>query len=243
MTNDYLKMQVETMLFKCDKCGTMTTQKNNPIAVTGYETYCNKCKQFMDIVEWDDFTKIEIACNIQKHLNASAVYLLQLPTKPKQEDIKEFRGPTRWLSNFAACEITLDGIIYPTTEHAYMSAKNNEKEWKIICSTTEKPGHIKKLGMEVKLRDDWEDVKISIMSECIDQKFNQEPYHTMLLQTDNAHLSEGNLYGDLYWGIDLNTGKGDNLLGKLIMNKRAQLRINSVKFIDESSIYKINQTI
>ena len=46
MTNDYLKMQVETMLFKCDKCGTMTTQKNNPIAVTGYETYCNKCKQF-----------------------------------------------------------------------------------------------------------------------------------------------------------------------------------------------------
>ena len=37
--------------------------------------------------------------------------------------IKEFKGDYRWLSNFTPCKIELDGFIYPSVEHAYMSAK------------------------------------------------------------------------------------------------------------------------
>ena len=40
--------------------------------------------------------------------------------------IKEFRGEYAWLSNFASVPITLDGIQYPSVEHAYMSAKSKD---------------------------------------------------------------------------------------------------------------------
>ena len=45
-------------------------------------------------------------------------------------DILEFQGEYRWLSNFSPCEIILDGITYKSVEHAYMSAKSENEEWK-----------------------------------------------------------------------------------------------------------------
>lgn len=53
--------------------------------------------------------------------------------------ISEFQGNFRWLSNFAPCKIILDGIEYPSVEHAYMSAKSSERSWKLFCSNTSSP--------------------------------------------------------------------------------------------------------
>lgn len=135
--------------------------------------------------------------------------------------IKEFKGETKWLSNFALVKIVLDGIEYPSTEHAYMSAKCSNKTWKKICANpTITCGQIKFLGTTVKLVDNWDDIKVEVMTECINQKFAQQPYKDMLLATGNQFLQEGNNWGDIIWGVDIKTGEGQNLLGKLIMNFR-----------------------
>lgn len=140
--------------------------------------------------------------------------------------IAEFRGPTRWLSNFAPCVIILEGRKYKSVEHAYMSAKSDMESWKVFCQFTEKPGEVKKASKTVELRSHWEDIKIHVMKECINQKFNQEPYKSALLLTKDETLQEGNNWGDKFWGVDLKTGEGNNYLGKIIMSKRAELRLS-----------------
>jgi predicted NAD-dependent protein-ADP-ribosyltransferase YbiA (DUF1768 family) len=54
-------------------------------------------------------------------------------------------------------------------------------------------------------------------------KFSQEPYRTLLLNTGNILIQEGNRWGDTFWGVDLNTNVGENKLGLLIMQIREQL--------------------
>ena len=61
------------------------------------------------------------------------------------------------------------------------------------------------------------------MTECVNQKFAQQPYRDLLLATGDQFLQEGNNWGDLIWGVDIETGEGQNLLGKLIMEFRETL--------------------
>lgn len=42
------------------------------------------------------------------------------------------------------------------------------------------------------------------------------------MATDDAELVEGNTWGDRYWGVV--DGVGENRLGKLLMERRAELR-------------------
>lgn len=138
--------------------------------------------------------------------------------------IKEFQREYRWLSNFSPVKIELEGTVYSSVEHAYMSAKSDEKWWKEFCSNANNtPGQVKRKSKELVLKLDWEDSKVQIMAECINQKFNQEPYKSKLISTGNTNIQEGNHWGDTFWGISLATGKGLNTLGKLIMDKRAML--------------------
>ena len=138
--------------------------------------------------------------------------------------IEEFRGKTKWLSNFSPVKIVIDGIEYPSTEHAYMSAKCANPTWKKVCANeTITCGQIKFLGSTVKLVDNWNDIKLGVMTECVNQKFAQQPYRDLLLATGDQFLQEGNNWGDLIWGVDIETGEGQNLLGKLIMEFRETL--------------------
>lgn len=139
-------------------------------------------------------------------------------------DILSFQGEFRWLSNFAPVKIILDGRPYPSVEHAYMSAKNNDSDWKLMCADpNNKPGQIKRLSMGIKLKDGWERDKLIVMRDCLEQKYKQEPYKSKLLSTGTAHLEEGNTWGDSFWGVDLITRKGKNNLGILIMEIRTKL--------------------
>lgn len=139
--------------------------------------------------------------------------------------IKEFQGEYRWLSNFAPVKITIEGITYPSVEHAYMSAKSDSKEWKIFCSDElNKPGFIKKESRKIKLKDNWNNIKYNVMKECLEQKFNTNPYKRLLIETGDEWLQEGNMWNDIYWGVCLKTFKGENNLGKLIMEIRETLK-------------------
>ena len=47
--------------------------------------------------------------------------------------IVQFRDEFAWLSNFTPAKIKLYGFNYPSVEHAFMSAKSDDLEWKKFC--------------------------------------------------------------------------------------------------------------
>jgi ribA/ribD-fused uncharacterized protein len=135
--------------------------------------------------------------------------------------IKEFKGAYKWLSNFYPVEIILDGITYPSVEHAYMSAKSESPAWKYFCSCDDNgAGVVKRRSRSLSLSEDWDERKIDVMRTCLFQKFYKEPFRTWLLETGEAHIQEGNTWGDEFWGVCLKTGKGKNQLGAMIMEIR-----------------------
>lgn len=141
-----------------------------------------------------------------------------------QEPILEFQGAFRWLSNFAECKINFNGYVFNSVEHAYQAAKCARHE-DIIKFVDIEPGHAKRLGRKIIVRSDWENVKIPIMRELLVQKFLLNyHYGDMLLFTGNRHIQEGNRWNDKFWGVCLKTNKGENNLGRLIMELRTELQ-------------------
>lgn len=138
--------------------------------------------------------------------------------------IKQFQEEYRWLSNMEPCNIEMDGEIYPSVEHAYMSAKSVDPLWKDFCISTTSPYTVKEQSKFIALRPDWEYIKKSVMLYCLEQKYRQEPYMSKLIATGDEHIQEGNNWKDIFWGIDLATGKGQNNLGIMIMNIRTELQ-------------------
>lgn len=140
------------------------------------------------------------------------------------EIIGSFTGEYRWLSNFKPVKIVYDGIEYPSVEHAYQSAKSDDMIWKSKCASLGyTPGKIKRESYGVTLVENWDKLKVSVMIDCVTQKFNQEPYKTRLLATGDKFLKEGNNHNDTFWGVCNETGQGDNRLGEIIMNVRRKL--------------------
>jgi predicted NAD-dependent protein-ADP-ribosyltransferase YbiA (DUF1768 family) len=61
------------------------------------------------------------------------------------------------------------------------------------------------------------------MRELLREKFWQEPERSVLLATGDVELIEGNWWGDQFWG-QCPVGKGENWLGRLLMELRRDLR-------------------
>lgn len=133
--------------------------------------------------------------------------------------ILSFRDEYFFLSNFYPVEIKLDGIVYPNAETAFQAQKTLDDEERRKFSMLKNPVQAKRLGRKVKLRDDWEEVKLDIMTKIVSQKFLQHPHLIeMLLQTGDEELVEGNKWGDRFWGVCKD--KGENHLGKILMKIR-----------------------
>lgn len=135
--------------------------------------------------------------------------------------INKFEGEYEFLSNFARCSVVYTGNIYPTVEHTYQAAKSLDKSIQKSFTTLPTPGKAKKLGRQIELRPDWEQVKDNIMKNLLRQKFSHEHFKSQLLATGNTQLVEGNTWNDTYWGVC--NGKGLNMLGTLLMEVRSEL--------------------
>ena len=138
------------------------------------------------------------------------------------EPILGFHGQYEFLSNFVWCSVVLDGVVYPSTEHAYQAAKTlDHKERQMIC-LAKTAGQSKKLGKSVTLRDDWESVKEDVMLDLLIQKFSKPTFSSQLLETGDAYLEETNWWKDRYWGVC--DGVGKNRLGHMLMRIRSLLK-------------------
>ena len=138
--------------------------------------------------------------------------------------IGQFRGEYAFLSNFYETPVTYGGLTYTNAEAAFQAQKcmtdSEKREF-----TDMPPAKAKSKGRRVSLRPDWNEVKVGLMEEIVFAKFSQnEQLKQMLLATGEAILKEGNTWNDVFWGISLKTGRGENRLGKILMKVRERLR-------------------
>ena len=142
--------------------------------------------------------------------------------------ITKFDGPWRFLSNFWEEPLHIQGMTFKTAEHAFQAAKCADTSDMLRIMKCQTPGEAKRMGRQVKLRLDWEEVKIEIMLEIVRAKFQNQKLAQMLLHTESAELIEGNTWGDTFWGVC--NGQGKNWLGSILMVVRSEL-------FDETSIF------
>lgn len=135
--------------------------------------------------------------------------------------ITSFSNPYRWLSNFWEVRIDYEGLTYPSTEHAYQAAKTLDMETRRTF-TSGTAGDAKRRGRGLDIRADWEEVKVQVMLDLLRLKFARPSLAKLLLGTGERELVEGNSWGDEFWGVC--RGRGLNMLGRLLMQVRAELR-------------------
>lgn len=136
--------------------------------------------------------------------------------------IDRFDGDYRFLSNFHNCPVEYQGITYANSEAAFQAAKCTSDAEKMRFARMS-PGTAKHEGRHVQLRPDWEEVKDTVMLEIVRAKFTQnQGLAEKLLDTGDAELIEGNYWKDFYWGVCY--GKGQNKLGKILMQVRREIR-------------------
>jgi predicted NAD-dependent protein-ADP-ribosyltransferase YbiA (DUF1768 family) len=156
-----------------------------------------------------------------------------------KEPIKEFRGGTSWLSNTFKCVIDTSKLIdfnlsflpglYRSVEHAYKSFKFDSQDWKYFCLTEKRPTFIITKSFEregeEKISSYWtQDNRLTLMYKLNKIKYEQEVSRNMLINTTDREIIEGNYHGDKFWGVDIETGEGENMLGKILMTIRKELQ-------------------
>lgn len=143
------------------------------------------------------------------------------------------------LSNFEKCYIKYKGHLFATTEQAFMWEKAiffNDHEIAGRILKEENPAKAKKLGREVKNFDDskWSKVCYEIMYKINYEKYFQNTrLKNILLNTDDKMIIEANPR-DTRWAIGLSAEddrvldesqwQGENLLGKVLMQIRDELK-------------------
>jgi ribA/ribD-fused uncharacterized protein len=132
--------------------------------------------------------------------------------------IDSFSGKYRFLSNFYMHPVNFEGILYPSSEHAYQAAKTLSQEERKMIASLPTPALAKKDGKKLTIRNDWEEVKYNIMKEIVSEKFKDNDLKNKLNETSEYELIEGNTWGDTIWGVC--NGEGTNWLGKILMEIR-----------------------
>ncbi len=148
---------------------------------------------------------------------------MNTPGRPDGGDpIERFAGDYAFLSNFHRSDVVLDGVTYPTLEHAFQAAKTTDPDQRQAIRQAPSPGVAKRLGRKVDLTDDWDERRLSVMHALLVDKFTRHPeLGAALLATGERELVEGNHWGDRFWGVC--DGVGHNRLGQLLTAIRTQL--------------------
>lgn len=131
--------------------------------------------------------------------------------------------------NFSSFKVEWNGYLFSSVEEAYQAASfmGNDEDLveKIKKSHSADEAQRIAYANRDKRREDWDDVKVSIMEELLRLKIEQNPYvKKKLLQTEDYMIVEDSPKDDFWgWGPNRN---GQNNLGKLWMKLREELKNN-----------------
>lgn len=133
--------------------------------------------------------------------------------------------PYGCFSKFAGYGFELDGVWWPTCEHFYQAQKFVDTPYADLIRRADTPRRAADLGRvpSAPRRRDWELVKDDVMRRAVRAKFAAHPdIRETLLGTGEQEIVEASPADD-YWGRG-STGTGRNMLGRILMETRAQLR-------------------
>lgn len=141
--------------------------------------------------------------------------------------IERFSRYYRFLSNFYLVTIIHDNREWPSSEHLFQASKTYNVDEQEKIRSEESPNEAKKLGRTVEVREDWNEVKLRVMYDCLNLKFNQNPnLKEELVNTYPMKLIEGNHWHDNFWGNcnckRCKNKEGKNFLGLLLEKVRVE---------------------
>jgi len=134
------------------------------------------------------------------------------------------------LSNFSAFQVRSYGIDFATSEHLYHWEKfhgeaSHQPEIQREIRFARSAHDAFKIAEKYKAsrRANWDDIKVNVMGSILRAKASQHEYvRRKLLATGDRELIEDS-WRDDFWGWGPNRD-GQNMLGKLWMEIRAELR-------------------
>lgn len=136
-----------------------------------------------------------------------------------------------WFSNFKYLDSPFEyqGMKFHTIENFYQAMKTEKEDTETrrwIAGLN--PSAAKKAGRKIKLRADWDQIKLGVMEYGLRVKFAPgTTWHQKLMETGNEEIVEWNNWGDKYWGKTTD-GIGENNLGKILMKLRQEYKIQTV---------------
>lgn len=126
-------------------------------------------------------------------------------------------------SNFAPFPVSIMGIEWKTSEHYFQARKFLDVKLFQAILDADTPMMACEIGRNPKNkpREDWDEIKYSVMKEAVEAKFTQY-YELMelLKSTKNHTIIEASPY-DYYWGEGKDRS-GHNKLGKILMEIREE---------------------
>lgn len=138
---------------------------------------------------------------------------------------RERDEPYGCFSNFSKHSFEVDEMPWQTVEHYFQAMKFPGTPHEEAIRVSSAPMTAKQMGNDQArpLRPDWQAVKDDIMRRAVRAKFEQNPdIRAVLLGTGGEELIE-DAPGDYYWGCGAE-GIGKNMLGKILMEIRGELR-------------------
>lgn len=150
--------------------------------------------------------------------------------------IKFYTTKDKWgcFSNFSRHAVKVDGIEYMTSEHYYQAQKFATTDPAYAKKIAEAPApkvaaELGRAKREPAMRADWDQVKDDIMRKVVRLKFKQHPScrKTLFSTGEDELMEDTSTSGDAYWGYTSyndGVGVGKNMLGKILMEVRAELR-------------------
>ena len=161
-----------------------------------------------------------------------------------REDVIAFSGGV--FSNFNKCKMTLDGMEFATSEHAYQwractEALRDDLAEMVYKAAT--PREAKLIAKEIKHETtNWHTIKYDVMKEVLRAKLSSsQQFKDALLDTGDKILVEARI--DDYWGsglshaLTVNTNPdmypGSNKLGLLLAELRGELRNATVDITED----------
>lgn len=147
------------------------------------------------------------------------------------KEIRFYRAsekPYGAFSNLYRREITFEGEVFATSEHAYQAGKARKPEVKAWLMAAPSPALLAMAAHGLYYWDiapNWSKIKFDRMKRILRAKFSQhEDLRKLLLATGSARLVESTTVDNpvnRLWG-EVN-GVGENMLGKLLMEIRSEL--------------------
>lgn len=132
-------------------------------------------------------------------------------------------------SNMYPAQFYLGGFGFYSNEHFFQFSKfiDTDAVWARKIMHEPNPFKVKRMGGDRShpIRQDWDYIKPTFMKIGLRAKFTTHSNLLRLLQNTKDEILIEAKSRDLYWGYNSRTSQGQNMMGRCLMEVRAELKL------------------